>query len=181
MLLLSELAYWLCFLFRIFSLYSSSMRFDTTIAPSFKLSAYLALFIGIIYVGLAIFLRLQLEIERYISIWYLLFESITLSWILVLFLKRTQEFRYAQPFLTALFFWFFYALVTRWFYLMVIVWDLITRTPNTHSHILNALSPSQEFSPVGFTVWILTSFLLPTIIFLFLFFRRRLWLIPPNQ
>ena len=174
------LAYLQCFLFRTFFLYNC-MRFDTTIGPSFKLSAYLALFIGIIYVGLAIFLRLQLDIQKYISLWYFLFESLILSGLLVLFLKRKKEFQYAQPFLTALFFGFFYALVTRWFYVLVIVWDMITRTPNTQSHILNALSPSQEFSLVGFTIWILTSFLLSAIIFFFLFFRRQLWLTPPTQ
>ena len=179
--LLLALVYLRCFLFPASSLYKNSMRFDTTIGPSFKLSAYLALFIGIIYVGLAIFLRLQLDIQKYISLWYFLFESIILSWILVFFLKRKQEFQYAQPFLTALFFGFFYALVTRSFYILVIIWDMYTSTSNVQSHILNALSPSQEFSPIGFTIGILTSFLLSVIIFFFLFFRRKLWLIPPSQ
>lgn len=100
---------------------------------------------------------------------------------LFFFSSEKKEFQYAQPFLTALFFGFFYALVTRWFYVLVIVWDMITRTPNTQSHILNALSPSQEFSRVGLTIWILTSFLLSAIIFFFLFFRRQLWLTPPTQ
>ncbi|MFO0763566.1 MAG: hypothetical protein U0518_01725 [Candidatus Gracilibacteria bacterium] len=157
------------------------MRFDTTIGPSFKLSAYLALFIGTVYVGLAIFLRLQLDIQKYISLWYFLLESIILSGLLVFFLRRKQEYQYAQPFFTALFFGFFYALVTRGFYVFVMIWDMFTGTPNTQSHILNALSPSQEFSLIGFIVGVLTSFLLSTIIFFVLFFRRQLGLIPPTQ